>query len=137
MTCRAAARDRRLPAVTAADLILPPAAEGSADVAVRVAAARKIQGARYAALGLPQIATNSAAPANVIEDVAKLDAGARSLIQDAAGRMHLTARGFHRVLKLARTLADLDGVESVGRIHIAEALAYRNAGQRQGGVQAA
>lgn len=124
-----------VPAVTAADLILPPAAEGSAEVAVRVAAARQIQARRYAALGLPHIATNAAAPANVIEEVAQLDSGARNLIRDAAGRMQLTARGFHRVLKLARTLADLDGVESIGRIHIAEALAYRGAGQKQ--VQAA
>ncbi len=114
-----------VPAVTASDLILPPPAEGSAEVAARVGAARAIQGARYKALGLPGIACNAAAPANVIETVANLDAAGTKLMRDAAERMRLSARGYHRVLKLARTLADLDGVEAVGRIHLAEALSYR------------
>ncbi len=114
-----------VPAVTAADLILPPPAEGSAEVAARVAAARAIQAERYRALGLPGVATNAAAPANVIETVAKLDGPGATLIRDAAERMRLSARGYHRVLKLARTLADLDGVATVGRPHLAEALAYR------------
>lgn len=116
-----------VPAVSAADLILPPPAEGSAEVAARVTVARKIQVERYAGLGLPNVLTNAAAPANVIEDAAALDAGARALVRDAAERMHLTARGFHRILKLARTLADLDGAAHVARIHAAEALAYRGA----------
>ncbi|MBM3606828.1 MAG: YifB family Mg chelatase-like AAA ATPase [Alphaproteobacteria bacterium] len=116
-----------VPAVSAADLILPPPAEGSAEVAARIAAARKIQADRYAGLGLPHVLTNAAAPANVIEDAAALDADARALIRDAAERMQLTARGFHRILKLARTLADLDGAPHVARIHLAEALAYRGA----------
>ena len=47
------------------------------------------------------------------------------LLEDAAQAMQLSARGYHRVLKLARTLADLDGAETVARIHIAEALSYR------------
>ncbi len=114
-----------VPAVSAADLILPPPEEGSAEVASRVAAARKIQQERYASLGLPHIGTNAAAPANVIETVAKLDGPATALVRDAAERMHLSARGFHRVLKLARTLADLDGADRVGRVHLAEALSYR------------
>ncbi len=114
-----------VPAVTAADLILPPPSEGSAEVAARVAAARAIQGARYKAIGLPGIACNAAAPANVIETVAHLDAAGLSLIRDAAERLRLSARGYHRVLKLARTLADLDGAENVSRIHLAEALSYR------------
>ena len=124
-----------VPAVSAADLILPPPAEGSAEVAARVAAARKIQGERYAGMGLPNVLTNAAAPANVIENAAALDAGARALVRDAAERMHLTARGFHRILKLARTLADLDGAAHVARIHAAEALAYR--GAQPGRAQAA
>ena len=114
-----------VPAVTAADLILPPPAEGSAEVAARVAAARAIQVRRYADLGLPGVTTNAAAPASVIEGVAKLDGPGTALIRDAAERMRLSARGFHRVLKLARTLADLDGVASIGRVHLAEALSYR------------
>ena len=120
-----------VPAVTAADLILPPPSEGSAEVAARVAAARAIQAARYAAIGLPHINANAAAPASVIEEVAKLDGPGTTLFRDAAERMHLTARGFHRVLKLARTLADLDGAAQVGRIHLAEALSYRGQSVRQ------
>jgi magnesium chelatase family protein len=119
-----------VPAVTTADLILPPPAEGSAEVAVRVAAARALQVERYRAIGLPQIATNAAAPANVIEAVAEPDAAGTKLLREAAERIRLSARGYHRVLKLARTLADLDGARSVGRLHLAEALSYRGQSSR-------
>jgi magnesium chelatase family protein len=124
-----------VPAVSAADLLLPPADEGSREVAARVMQAREIQRARYAALGLPGIATNSAAPAQVIETAARPDAGGEKLIREAADRMRLTARGFHRVLKLARTLADLDESDAVQRIHVAEALTYR--GSVSGAAEAA
>ena len=114
-----------VPAVTAADLVLPAPAEGSKQVAARVALARARQRARYEALGLPGVATNASAPASVIERVAKLDAGGTALIREASERFALTARGFHRVLKLARTIADLEGVEEVSRLHLAEAISYR------------
>ncbi len=115
-----------VPAVTAADLILPPPAEGSAEAAARVAAARERQTRRYAALGLEGVTTNSACPAPLIEEAARPDADGLALIREAADAMRLSARGFHRVLKVARTLADLDGEERVRRIHIAEALSYRS-----------
>ena len=114
-----------VPAVTAADLILPPPAEGSREVAARVAQARAIQAERYAARGLPGVTTNAAAPANVLDDVAKPDSAGLKLLRDAAEAMKLSARGYHRVLRVARTLADLDGTENVGRVHLAEALSYR------------
>ncbi|MEY9634020.1 magnesium chelatase family protein [Bradyrhizobium japonicum] len=114
-----------VPAVTAADLILPPPAEGSAEVAARVAAARDIQLARYADAGLPHVRTNAEAPASVLEDVAKPDAQGAKLLRDAAETMRLSARGYHRVLRVARTLADLDGADKIGRLHLAEALSYR------------
>jgi len=114
-----------VPAVTAADLILPPPAEGSREVAARVARARAVQAERYAALGLPGVRTNAEARGPVLEEVAKLDNAGLSLIRDAAEAMRLTARGYHRVLRVARTLADLDGSGTVGRIHLAEALSYR------------
>jgi magnesium chelatase family protein len=114
-----------VPAVTASDLILPPPSEGSAEVAARVAAARDIQTARYAAAGLPHIRTNAEAPASVLEDIAQPDAQGLKLLRDAAESMHLSARGYHRVLRVARTLADLDGADKVGRLHLAEALSYR------------
>jgi magnesium chelatase family protein len=115
-----------VPAVTAVDLILPPPSEGSAQVAIRVAAARDRQQARYAALGRPDILTNAAAPANLLDEVVKLDAAGQKLMRDAADAMKLTARGYHRALKVARTLADLDGESDVRRLHLAEALSYRS-----------
>ena len=114
-----------VPQVTAADLILPPPAEGSAEVAARVAAARALQTARYAALGLPNIRTNSEAPASVLETVAQPDAQGLKLLRDASESMKLSARGYHRVLRVARTLADLDGADKISRLHLAEALSYR------------
>ncbi len=120
-----------VPAVNAADLILPPADEGSAEVAARVAAARALQRRRYQGLGLPKIASNAAAPAGVVEQVAKLDQAGLSLIREASERMRLSARAFHRVLKLARTIADLDQCEPVHRRHLAEALSYRSVGDRR------
>jgi magnesium chelatase family protein len=115
-----------VPAVTAADLILPPPAEGSREVAARVARARDIQIERYAALGLENVRTNAQASGPVLEDVARADASGLALLRDAASAMHLSARGYHRVLRVARTLADLDGAEKVGRVHLAEALSYRS-----------
>jgi magnesium chelatase family protein len=116
-----------VPAVTAADLILPAPAEPSAQVASRVAAARAVQRDRFARLGL-SVACNEQCAPSVIEKIAALDAPAMALLRNAAEAMHLSARGYHRVLKVARTLADLDGTDSVGRIHLAEALSYRAVG---------
>ncbi|MBA4219812.1 MAG: AAA family ATPase [Methylobacterium sp.] len=115
-----------VPALTAADLILPAAAEGSAEVAARVAAARARQSARYAALGVAGATTNARCPAALLDDVARPDAAGLALLRSAAEAMRLTARGYHRVLKVARTLADLDGEDRLGRIHLAEALSYRS-----------
>lgn len=114
-----------VPAVSAADLMLPPPCEGSAQVAARVAAARARQGRRYAAVGRPEVTSNAAAPAEIIEEVARPDSGGQKLIRDASERLGLSARGFHRVLKLARTIADLDDADVVGSRHLAEALSYR------------
>jgi magnesium chelatase family protein len=114
-----------VPAVTAADLILPPPTEGSRDVAERVALARERQAARYAAIGLPQLRSNAAVSGAILEDVARPETSGFSLLREAADAMRLSARGYHRVLRVARTLADLDGAEKVGRVHVAEALSYR------------
>jgi magnesium chelatase family protein len=114
-----------LPAVRAVDLIAASPREGSAEVAARVAAARALQGERYAAMGHPGVRLNAEADGDVLEAVARPDDAGLKLIREAADAMNLSARGFHRVLKVARTLADLDGSEGVRRIHIAEALSYR------------
>jgi magnesium chelatase family protein len=68
---------------------------------------------------------NAVAPGPVLEDVARPDAGGLTLLREAADAMRLSARGYHRVLRVARTLADLDGAEKVSRVHLAEALSYR------------
>src|SRR5246127_4576270 len=76
-----------VPAVTAADLILPPPAEGSREVGERVARARALQVERYAAVGLPQIRTNAAATGPLLEDVARPDTAGLALLRDAADAM--------------------------------------------------
>ncbi len=119
-----------IPAVSATDLIAPAPAEPSAAVAERVAAARDIQVARYRKLGISGVTTNAQCAPSVIEQVAAPDADAVSLLKSAAEAMRLSARGCHRVLKVARTLADLEGVVAIGRIHLAEALSYRAVGDR-------
>ncbi len=114
-----------LPAVRASDLTLPPPREGSAEVRKRVAAARAIQQERFASLGKPQFRINAEADGALLEEIAIPDANGLKLLREAADAMNLSARGYHRVLRVARTLADLDGGGGVGRIHVAEALSYR------------
>jgi len=114
-----------VPAVTAADLILPPPTEGSREVAARVARARDIQAERYAALGLDGVRTNAQVNGPALEEVVRTESSGLALLRDAADSMRLSARGYHRVLRVARTLADLDAAERVGRVHLAEALSYR------------
>ncbi|CAA6604820.1 Competence protein ComM [Rhodospirillaceae bacterium LM-1] len=111
-----------VPAVNPSDLSLPPPAEGSAHVAARVAEARRIQAERYAGT---KMRTNAEADGQLLEEVAAPDPQGRKLLTEAAERMKLSARGYHRVLRVARTLADLEGAENVARLHIAEALSYR------------
>ena len=116
----------RAAATCAADLALPPPAETSADVAARVAAARTIQARRYAGHG---VRTNAEADGELLEAAAAPDPAGQRLLVEAADKLKLSARGYHRVLRIARTLADLDGAGNapVRRIHIAEALSYRRA----------
>lgn len=119
-----------VPAVSASDLVLPTPSEGSFEVAARVAAAREISLERFKALQREDLRTNAEADANLVERIAMPDSTGLALLREAADAMRLSARGYHRVLKVARTIADLDGSESVGRPHLAEALAYRTAQDR-------
>jgi magnesium chelatase family protein len=103
----------------------PAASEGSAEVRARVAAARAIQVERFAALKHPRIRTNADCEGSLLEDIAAPDHAGRTLLREAADALGLSARGYHRSLRVSRTLADLDGEARVARIHIAEALSYR------------
>ena len=114
-----------LAAVKASDLSLPPPKESSHDVGLRVNAARKLQAQRFAGLGRPDLRTNAEADGAVLEEIASPDPSGLTLLREAADAMKLSARGYHRVLRVARTLADLDRREQIARIHIAEALSYR------------
>ena len=113
--------------VSAMDLALPPPAEGSAQVAARVAQARAIQRARFERTGAR---TNAELDGDALEAFATPDEDGRRLLMQAAEAMRLSARGYTRMLRVARTIADLAGAGQVGRIHVAEALSYRRQAPR-------
>ncbi|PHR91583.1 MAG: AAA family ATPase [Robiginitomaculum sp.] len=108
-----------VPAVTPADLALPPAKEGSHEVAARILAARTRAETRNGGC------TNAELSTQQLDHVAVPDRQGQALLQQAAETMGLTARGYHRVIKVARTLADLESSDDIRRLHIAEALSHR------------
>jgi len=114
------------PAVTAADMALPPPVEGTAEAAARVAQARAVAAERAQALGLePEATLNARVSGPVLDQIAAPDEAGRALLIRAGEAGGLTARGWTRTLRLARTIADLEGSTGVVRRHIAEALAWR------------
>lgn len=115
-----------MPAVTAADLSLPPPVEGSAEMAARVARARALQLDRADDLGSTE-GLNGRSEGAFLEKITALDERGRALLAQAAEAGRLSARGWTRTLRLARTIADLEGGDRVQRVHVAEALAYRRA----------
>ncbi|QAZ43338.1 YifB family Mg chelatase-like AAA ATPase [Mesorhizobium sp. Pch-S] len=119
-----------VPAVSASDLIRPDQAEPSTAVAERVARARDIQRRRFEARGMSGVALNAHCSPAMIEAIAAPDAAGLALLREASEKLGFSARAYHRVLKVARTLADLDDCETVGRIHLAEAISYRMAPER-------
>ncbi len=114
-------------AVRAADLVRPSASEDSASVAARVARARALQTAR---LEGTSARNNAELDGDQIERHAAPEGAASQLLLQAAEAMRLTARGYTRILRVARTIADLAGAETITRAHVAEALSYRRAPPR-------
>ncbi len=112
-----------VPPVAFTDLDLPRSSEGSADIAARVAAARAVQDARFA--DHPNMRVNSDAEGAVLEEIATPDSEGRDFLVRIAERFGLSARGYHRVLRVARTIADLEGEAEIRMPHLAEAAAYR------------
>jgi len=125
-----------VPAVSAVDLLEPGATESSTAIAARVAKARAIQSERYRALcahdpsGVGKTMNNATSSAALIEKIMEMDESARSLLRDAAEKLAFSARAYHRILKVGRTLADLDASRAVSRMHIAEAISYRTIAAR-------
>ena len=107
-------------------LVAPPHTETSRQVGERIMAARDMQRRRFE--GTSMITNSEMGPVEVWEHC-PLDEAAQSLMRSAMKHMHLSARGFHRIQKLARTIADLGGAEEIDVAHLAEALQYRPASQ--------
>lgn len=112
-----------VPPVAFADLDLPASGETSLTIAARVTAARARQTARFA--DHPALRVNADLEGKALEDHATPDPEGRDLVARVAERMGLTARGYHRILRVARTIADLDASATVRKPHVAEAVSFR------------
>jgi magnesium chelatase family protein len=112
-----------VPALSIDDLSETPAGEASATVAARVAKARAVQRERYA--GVAGVSTNADAEGDLLDAAAAMEETARTLLASVAARFRLSARGYHRALRVARTIADIEGAEVIARAHVAEAVGYR------------
>lgn len=113
-----------VPEVSTLDMLKHQPGEASASVAARVAAARTRQKERFSALGLP-IRTNAELSGETLQRLAALEPSAEALLQEATARLKLSMRGYTRVLRVARTIADLEGADILSRAHVGEALSYR------------
>ncbi len=112
-----------VPPVAFTDLDLPPSGDSSATVAARVEQARAVQSARFE--GHEGVRQNADIEGKLLEEVAAPDAEGKELLLKVADRFGLSARAFHRILRVARTIADLDGSPDIRRPHVAEALSFR------------
>jgi len=102
---------------------LPASGERSHVIAKRVLAARALQDTRYANT---EIATNSDLKGDAMDRLIQIEEDAKTYLEQAAIKLNLTARGFHRVIRVARTIEDLEQSEHVARHHVGEAISFRN-----------
>jgi magnesium chelatase family protein len=114
-----------VPALAPTEMTQPSTGEKRIVIAERVSKARDIQAERFTKLGHKKLRTNAEAEGELLDRIAVLDDKGRDLLLRATERLHLTARGYHRVLRVARTIADLDGAEQIARSHIGEAISFR------------
>ncbi len=114
-----------VPRVDYEKLMGSEATEPSGKARERVEGSREAQLRRFAGLGLTCNADMGPA---VVREMCPMEDGVRGLLQKATQQLHLSARAFHRILKLSRTIADLAGAETIGMAHLAEALQYRPRG---------
>ncbi len=112
-----------VPPVAFTDLDLPQDGESSESIGARVNTARMAQMERFA--GKDHLRVNADAEGKVLDEIATPDAEGRALLTRVAERFGLSPRGYHRVLRVARTIADLDGSDGVRHPHVAEAVSYR------------
>lgn len=112
-----------VPPVAFTDLDLPADGENSTDVAARVASARQVQSERFA--NHTKARVNADAEGHLLDEIATPDTEGRALLIKVAERFGMSARGYHRVLRVARTIADLEGAREVRKPHVAEAVSYR------------
>ena len=112
-----------VPPVSFTDLDLPRTGERSAVVAARVAAAHDVQSSRFE--NKAEMRSNADAAGDMLEDIATPDPQGRDLLVRAAEKFRLSARGYHRVMRVARTIADLDHSADVHKVHVAEAISFR------------
>ncbi|NLM62469.1 MAG: ATP-binding protein, partial [Clostridiales bacterium] len=117
-----------VPSLDFDDLSRKPSGEPSAAIRKRVIAARSFARDRYARYGLDEITANAHLPSHLIQEFCKPDPSGLELLRSAFDRLGLTARSYDRVLRIARTIADLEASAEIRAHHIAEALQFRNAG---------
>jgi magnesium chelatase family protein len=112
-----------VPALSIDDLSAATPGETSATVADRVTRARTVQRERYA--GHAGVSVNADAEGDLLDAVTAMEEAGRALLASVAARFRMSARGYHRALRVARTIADIEGADVIARAHVAEAVGYR------------
>jgi magnesium chelatase family protein len=113
-----------VPAVAYGELVGEPSGDSSAEIRARVECARAVQRERFH--GRPGIHANAHMSPRDLRRYCRLSGPVESVLRQAVGRLGLSARAYHRVLKIARTIADLAGAQELSSAHVSEAIQYRS-----------